>query len=608
MLSRRSLVFVFCLAALSVSAASPVDNSTPSQSAQRAVKEAEEEEVKGLVVMIDCRLDGNDSWGAGIIFGFNNERIYIVTANHVVRNGTEEAVNLLVQFRSLPNEPIEAKLLRSFDKDLDLAVLAITDWKRRSINVESLSFDRAGETSAIKRGEAVFSLGYPNQKAWYLNVQEDKVSERKRDSLVYEPKFIAKGHSGGPLLNDKRQIIGLIKHAESQAPQGEAIDIEKVLERLEEWGYPVKLRKRSAATGFALVSAGSSHTCGVTANGVVYCWGDNRYGQLGNDSTATSYTPVEIVGGLKFASVSVSGHPIGSEWPNYSLHANVDSYGYSCGLTTNGAVYCWGNSGDGQLGNRSRQSAFAPTPVSDGLIFKSISAGLNHACGLTMDGIPYCWGHVFNWEYDFLAPVRIGSGTFQSLSAGHWDNCSVRNDGAVSCWGTFHSKSNANSKLTWIIEDIPGKLNFVMVSNGTNHACGITTNSATYCWGSNEKGQLGDNSTTSGKTPVLVLGRLTFKSVSAGASHTCGITANGIAYCWGYNNDGRLGNGTTANSLTPVRVSGGLTFGSISAGGSHTCGITTDKTIYCWGSNRFGQLGNGSTTTMTTPTPVSGLP
>jgi alpha-tubulin suppressor-like RCC1 family protein len=93
--------------------------------------------------------------------------------------------------------------------------------------------------------------------------------------------------------------------------------------------------------------------------------------------------------------------------------------------------------------------------------------------------------------------------------------------------------------------------------------------------------------------------------MSAGIFHTCGIATGGVAYCWGLNEVGELGNNSTQDSMTPVAVAGGLRFSSLSAAGwffldepvdvlaDHTCGITIDQVAYCWGSNDAGQLGNG---------------
>jgi pimeloyl-ACP methyl ester carboxylesterase len=154
-------------------------------------------------------------------------------------------------------------------------------------------------------------------------------------------------------------------------------------------------------------------------------------------------------------------------------------------------------------------------------------------------------------------------------------------------------------------------MSFVSVSEAGSHSCGITASGTAYCWGRNDKGQLGNGTTTNSSTPVPVSGGLLFASVSVssgafgtGADHTCGVTKDGRAYCWGFNNFGQLGSRASEGTTTPIAVSGGLTFRAITTGAFHTCGITASGAAFCWGNNSLGQL--GSTSGAAEPTPVAG--
>jgi len=125
---------------------------------------------------------------------------------------------------------------------------------------------------------------------------------------------------------------------------------------------------------FTSVSAGDLHSCGVTPDGDAYCWGSDRYGQLGNgDETEDKASPSLVSGGLKFATVSAGIR-------------------HSCGVTLAGDAYCWGSGENGRLGNGSTSGSNAPVPVLGGLMFVSITAGYHHTCGLAVDGKVYCWG------------------------------------------------------------------------------------------------------------------------------------------------------------------------------------------------------------------------
>ncbi len=143
------------------------------------------------------------------------------------------------------------------------------------------------------------------------------------------------------------------------------------------------------------------------------------------------------------------------------------------------------------------------------------------------------------------------------------------------------------------------------ISAGAEHTCEIRT-TATYCWGANIDGQLGDGTATNRLVPTPVSGGQTFVAISAGTSHTCALNAQGQAFCWGHNSNGELGDGSTTDRNTPTAVAGGLTFAQISAAQEFTCAVTLTGEGRCWGVNFSGQLGDGTTNNRTTPTLVSG--
>jgi Big-like domain-containing protein/regulator of chromosome condensation (RCC1) repeat-containing protein/Regulator of Chromosome Condensation (RCC1) repeat protein len=230
----------------------------------------------------------------------------------------------------------------------------------------------------------------------------------------------------------------------------------------------------------------------------------------------------------------------------------------TCGLTTAGDAYCWGE---------------GPALVAGGLSFVAVSAGWAHTCGLTAAGAAYCWGYNGDGE--------LGDGT---------------------------TVDRATPRL------VAGGLSFAAVSAGGLYTCGLTGAGVAYCWGINEEGQLGDGTTVDRASPRLVAGGLTFAAVSAGVQHTCGVTAARATYCWGANggqNSGMIGDGTTTERRTPTPVTGGVSFAAVSAGFYHTCGLTAMGVAYCWGWNRFGNLGDGpapDSLVSSAPVKVAGQP
>lgn len=144
-------------------------------------------------------------------------------------------------------------------------------------------------------------------------------------------------------------------------------------------------------------------------------------------------------------------------------------------------------------------------------------------------------------------------------------------------------------------------LRFTTLSAGGGHTCGITADSAAYCWGRNEFGQLGDSSTTDRPAPVRVSGGLTFRAISAGDGDTCAVATDETPYCWGKNNHGQLGVGSTGERNFPESLSfpnrrmGRMRVSAIFAGFEHTCALIIHREqqdrAYCWGDDSKGQIG-----------------
>ena len=191
------------------------------------------------VVMIGGNLGSTPIFGAGIIFARDKDRLYAVTANHVVRSGGTAASNLTVRLRMAPSKDLPAHLLAQFDAGLDLAVLSIDNLAAQGIQVCSLSLDRLPKPGTAKRGDSVYPVGNPNGVPWSMPARPDTISDVSEDNIVFQSSLIARGHSGGGLINTDGQLIGMIQADEP--PFGRAIDIHKILQVLEAWKYPTGL-------------------------------------------------------------------------------------------------------------------------------------------------------------------------------------------------------------------------------------------------------------------------------------------------------------------------------------------------------------------------------
>ena len=355
----------------------------------------------------------------------------------------------------------------------------------------------------------------------------------------------------------------------------------------------------------------AAYTCGLTRAGQAYCWGYNGFGQLGDSTTTQRNAPVPVhqPAGVAFASLSAGSS-------------------HTCGLTSAGQAYCWGYDGQGQLGDdTSGVNRLTPVAVQQpaGVTFASVSVGDTHGCGLTSAGQAYCWGRNYDGEVGDntsgtprLRPVAVqqpAGVAFASLSAGGSHNCGLTSAGQAYCWGRNDNgqlgDSTQRQRNAPVAVRQPAGVTFTTLTAGGYHTCGLTSAGQAYCWGSNDFGGLGDNTSGSNRlTPVAVQqpGGVAFASLVAGGFHTCGLARNGHAYCWGYNTFGGLGDGTSTERDTPVAVHepAGVTFMALAPAGYHTCAVSTAGPAYCWGYNAEGALGDGTLVTHSAPVPVAG--
>ena len=351
------------------------------------------------------------------------------------------------------------------------------------------------------------------------------------------------------------------------------------------------------------VVAGSDHSCALTADGSAYCWGSNAFGQLGIGARdwEPHPLPAQVATGVRFKSLTLG-----------AVH--------TCGLALDGTTWCWGD-------NRARQTAdqdIAPDVIATPLRsaapkFTMLSAGGFHTCGLTSSGAAYCWGDDSQgqlgrasnrsspeWYFYFGqgTPVAVaGSLAFKSIAASLSATCGVTTGGVSYCWGA--------NDLRFLARDVQQKCRLIgldgfeeavefdaecstsPVAVATRHAvstlavdqhgvCALLTTSELECWGRYLPG------------PMLVPGARLSTAWASDAA-TCGLDASDKVSCW-----------NTYPPFNEVKPHGDLALVDISTSGRHTCGLARGvvSTAYCWGTNFSGEIGDGTKTHRAFPVAV----
>jgi alpha-tubulin suppressor-like RCC1 family protein len=298
------------------------------------------------------------------------------------------------------------------------------------------------------------------------------------------------------------------------------------------------------------------------------------------------------------------------------------------------SLWCWGYvPTSGQV--TSARFVYAPTQYWNDSPWSALASSALHVCGTKLDGSLWCWGSNSAgelaqgdlWSTDL--PLRVGSDVGWTRLMLGWEHTCARkqtpgsSESALWCWGHNYSGQASVSDEDEIREPnkIPGSELWRAESAGSFFNCAITDERTIVCWGQNNKGQLGDGTTTKRAEPAPIASDFhDWVSLSAGGDNACAIRADGSLWCWGANDAGQIGDGTATTRLEPVRVGSASNWTQVSVSRltypntnydfvretPATCALNKLGELWCWGENRAGRLGDGTSTAHYTPEPVDG--
>jgi alpha-tubulin suppressor-like RCC1 family protein len=330
------------------------------------------------------------------------------------------------------------------------------------------------------------------------------------------------------------------------------------------------------------VSTGVVHTCAVTVDHALWCWGADYSGQSGVASMVSIVPPTQVAG-------------------NYvAVSTGVD---FTCAIDTDTHVQCWGTNHVGQLGRGGVGGSQAgPAIVAGNGTYEAISAGWSTACGLTTAQSVECWGDLTGTTSPATIPTALGSSQSRMLSTGRTHLCAIDTTGALSCAGDNTAGQLGQPAPDTTVPQMIISSGVTEVALGDQFGCAIA-GAKLFCWGDNSGGELASGDYLRHLTPSVVAG-FALTKLALGGDHACGIDAGEHAYCWGNNPYGGLGNGTIIGTEQPVQLSL-QTVTMIGLGDQHTCATANGANGWCWGRGLEGQLATGATASSSVPTVMS---
>ena len=340
--------------------------------------------------------------------------------------------------------------------------------------------------------------------------------------------------------------------------------------------------KQIPGTNWARVGVRGNQVAGVKSDGTLWTWGRNDSGMLGHNDTNHRSSPVQLPG---------------TTWSSDWGKITGTSYAMMGAVKTDGSMWTWGNNAKGQLGQNNTTTYSSPKQI-PGTTWNIISSSYEGCYGIKTDGTLWSWGRNSNStnsgvlghnnRTNYSSPKQVPGTTWATLSAANGLVHSTKTDGTLWTWGSnSYGALGLNNSTTNVLYSSPvqvgtdttwsGSSNKV-VNNDSRSVGVIKTDGTLWTWGRNEYGQLGHNNKTQYSSPKQVGSDTTWDTVQTRHQWMIARKTDNTFWVWGENENGALGQSNLTKYSSPVQIPG-FTAGEFSSVGTNKDGGSVLKML-----------------------------